>query len=82
MSIEYYVVYQTNFDKFLQDVQRHLDDGWKVQGGCNHSQGLFVQALIRDKKEALPAQDSTTLGATENNSVITKRRGRRSSPKT
>lgn len=81
MSKEYYVVYYTNFDKFLEEVNRHLHDGWELQGGCTHSQGLFVQALIRDKKEAAAAHDSAPLGATEG-SVIKKRRGRRSSPKT
>ena len=79
MSTEYNVVYYTNFDKFVQEVNRHLEEGWTLQGGCTHSQGLFVQALSRDKKEALATNDSATLGATENRSVIKKRRGR---PKT
>lgn len=61
-TMKYILIWETDTHDFQEEIQRFLDDGWRLYGNLvitiEQSQALYYQAMIKDESKAIKL-DST-----------------------
>jgi hypothetical protein len=58
-EFEYAVIYDTNLDVFVKEVENRIEEGWKLHGGFAVDNGKFYQAIIIQNGPSISKELST-----------------------